>query len=150
MYAHRYHLISTLPNLYADSFTLDADLQDLDLHSTEAERQSTSIEQLILNERLVVNRTTWMDSELEQLGDGAVPALQPPSTQTEQYKEVAGNASFHEQMKQLGLDTSKTTLAATPSTVTEMSISARLIFDRLPNLSFMLQDTLVAVDHHSY
>ena len=136
--------------MYADSFTLDADLQDLDLHSTEVERHTTSIEQLILNERLVVNRTTWMDSELEQLGGGDVLALQPPSTNTEQYREVANNTSFHEQMKQLGLDTSKTTLAATASTVTEMSISARLVFDRLPNLSFMLQDTLVVVDRHSY
>ena len=126
---------------------MDADLQDLDLHSTEVERHTTSIEQLILNERLVVNRTTWMDSELEQLGDGDVPTLQPPSTHTEQHREVA---SFQEQMKQLGLDTSKTTLAATASTVAEMSISARLVFDRLPNLSFMLQNTLVVADHHSY
>jgi hypothetical protein len=141
----------TLPNspsegVQRDSFTLDSDLQGLELHSQETERQRTSIEQLALNERLVISRTTWMDSELEQLGGVAVLSassalpLQSPTKK----------ASFQEQLQQLGLDTSKTTLAADVPAATEMSISARLVFDRLPNLSFMLKDILVPIDHHYY
>ena len=131
---------------------MDADLQGLDLHSTETERQTTSIEQLLLNEKLVINRTTWMDSELEQLGAAAtLPALQPSSPHTEQCKEYVKKASFQEQLERLGLDTSKTTLATqTKPSVVEMSLSARLVFDRLPNLAFMLQDTLVPVEHQFY
>ena len=136
-----------------DSFTLDADLQGLELHSTEkTKRPSTSIEQLALNEKLVINRTTWVDSELEQLGDhDFYMAPSSGSQNDDQNKEVDKKASFQEQLQQLGLDTSKTTFttADVPATL-EMSISARLVLDRLPNLSFMLQDTLVAVDHHYY
>lgn len=118
-------------------------MQGLDLYSAEGERQTTSIEQLLLNERLVINRTTWVDSELKQLGDADMPA------QPGQNREMMKNASLQEQLEQLGLDTSKTTLTKTLPSVAEMSISARLVFDRLPNLSFMLHDTLSLVDHHT-
>ena len=134
------HVIQALV-IITDSFTLDADLRGLDLNSMETERQTTSIEQLLLNEKLIINRTTWMDSELEKLGDTTL--LSHP----ERSKETTKNVSFQEQLEQLGLDTSKTTQAIT-NQCAEMSISARLVFDRLPNLTFMLQNTM-AVDQHS-
>lgn len=113
-------------------------MQGLDLYSTEGERQTTSIEQLLLNEKLVINRTTWVDSELKQLGDTDTPG---------HYKEVTKKATLQEQLEQLGLDTSKTTLTKTLPSEVEMSISARLVFDRLPNVSFMLENKLLLVDH---
>ena len=136
----------------ADSFTLDADLQGLELQSLEAERQKTSIEQLALNERLVINRTTWIDSELEQLGDiGLITAPLAQSQSVDQNKGLTKKASFQEQLQQLGLDTSKTSFTSTTiQTMPEMSISARLVLDRLPNLSFMLQENVVAIHHHYY
>jgi hypothetical protein len=147
----------SLPNspsedLKEDSFTLDADLQGLELQSLEAERQKTSIEQLALNERLVINRTTWIDSELEQLGDiGLIAAPLAQSQSVDQNKGLTKKASFQEQLQQLGLDTSKTSFTSTTiPTIPEMSISARLILDRLPNLSFMLQENVVAIHHHYY
>lgn len=136
---------------YPDSFTLDVDLQGLDLNSTEKERERTSIEQLVLNEKLVINRTTWMDSELEQLGDAAVSSAILPPYSLEQGKELSKKASFQEQLERLGLDTTKTTVATSSlPAVAEMSISARLVFDRLPHLSFMLEHSLVDIDRQYY
>ena len=89
-----------------------------------------------------------MDSELEQLGDaGLMPNPQPQYPRTDWCRE---KASFQEQLELLGLDTTKTSLASTLPAQSEMSISARLVFDRLPNVSFMLRDTLVVVDNQSY
>ena len=125
-------------------------MQGLDLHSTQEERQLTSIEQLLLNERLVINRTTWMDSELEALGGAHLPPTSPPrSPHTQGHRVITKMTSFEQQLERLGLDTSKTTLAPTLPAAAEMSISARLVFDRLPDLSFMLQDSLVE-DRQSY
>ena len=89
-----------------------------------------------------------MDSELEQLGDaGLMPNPPPQYPRTDWCRE---KASFQEQLELLGLDTTKTSLASTLPAQSEMSISARLVFDRLPNVSFMLRDTLVVVDNQSY
>ena len=134
---------------FPDLYSLAADLQDLDLHSTKEKRERTSIEELVLNEKLVINRTTWMDSELEQLGNDM--AVSPLVSYKEQSQKLSKKGTFQEQLKQLGLDTTKTTLAMTTlPAVSEMSISARLVFDRLPNLSFMLKDSLVNIDHAYY
>ena len=123
---------------------MDADLQGLDLHSNDEERGRTSREELLLNEKLVINRTTWMDSELEQLGNDDTVL-----SHKEQSKNLSKKATFQEQLTLLGLDTSKTTVATTiRPAVSEMSISARLVFDRLPNLSFMLKDSLVHIDYY--
>lgn len=77
---------------------------------------------------------------------GAEPTrtLSPPTSPPTSAKRKA--TSLEQQLERLGLDTSKTTLAST--SVTEMSISARLVYDRLPDLSFMISDTLV--QNHSY
>ena len=132
-----------------DSFTLDADLQGLELQALETERPRTSIEQLALNERLVVNRTTWIDSELEKLGDIAISTAD--SNNHDQNTGLNKKASFQEQLQQLGLDTSKTSFTTTTiPAVPEMSIPARLILDRLPNLYFMLQEVVVDTDNPLY
>lgn len=77
---------------------------------------------------------------------GAEPArtLSPPTSPLTSAKRKV--TSLEQQLERLGLDTSKTTLAST--SVTEMSISARLVYDRLPDLSFMISDTLV--HNHAY
>ena len=124
--------------LYSDSFKLDADLLSVDLNPTQSEGKLTSIEQLLLNEKLVVNRTTWMDSELMALGGGEIvgflPSNSPPTS-------ADRRTTLEQQLEQLGLDTSKTTLGS--SSVTEISISTRLTYDRLPDLCFMTSDTIV-------
>ena len=119
---------------------MDADLLGLDLHSTQAEKQLTSIEQLSLNEKLIINRTTWMDSELVELGGTEPTADATPKSPNTPGSRVTRLSSVEQQLVRLGLDTSKTTLASAP--LTEMSISARLVYDRLPDMSFMLSDIL--------
>ena len=123
--------------LSSDSFKLNADLLSLDLNPAQTEGKLTSIEQLLLNEKLVVNRTTWMDSELMALGGGEVvgtlPSSSPPTS--------VNRTTLEQQLELLGLDTSKTTLGS--SSVTEISISTRLAYNRLPDLCFMTSDTIV-------
>lgn len=125
-------------------------MQGIELQSVKAERQKTSIEQLALNERLVVNQTTWIDSELEHLGDTGL-SIQPSSQSCDQNKGLDKKTSFQEQLQQLGLDTSKTSFTSTTiPTIPDMSISARLVLDRLPNLSFMLEENVIAIHDHYY
>ena len=110
------------------------------------ERQRTSIEQLALNERLVINRTTWIDSELEQLNEKGLTVITSAGSHNSDNNGKKG--TFQEQLQQLGLDTSKTSLSIPAVSATpEMSISARLVLDRLPNISFMMEDTLVPIDN---
>lgn len=131
-----------------DSFTLTADLAGLDLNpEPKQKKQLTSIEELLLNERLVVNRSTWMDSQLAELGgqegggggggdtQGAESSSQPNTPHT------AKRATMESQLELLGLDVSKTT--SVKAQQAELSLSARSVLGRLPDLSFMsLQDKL--------
>lgn len=152
------------------SFTLDADLLGLDLNPQSQDKPLTSIQELLLNERLVVNRSTWMDSELLELGgggggasgnshasgDGADSAAAgggETSTQTSSQPSTPrmGNRqnSIELQLLQLGLDASKTTFTSTSaSSHTELSLTARSTLGRLPDLSFMLQGDKIV--HSTY
>ena len=131
------------------SFILDADLLGLDLNPQSQSKQLTSIQELVLNERLVVNRSTWMDSELLELGGSSTrhdAQTGETSSQTSSQPSTphAGRKqnSIELQLLQLGLDASKTSFAN--SSHTELSLTARSTLGRLPDLSFMLQqDKLV-------
>ena len=117
-----------------------ADLADLDLNPQSKQqkaKQLTSIEELLINERLVVNRSTWVDSQLADLGgnggtsghDDDRGGSQPDTPRT------AAKKTVELQLRELGLDVSKTTLPkAKPG---ELSLSARTLLGRLPDLSFM-------------
>lgn len=138
---------------YPESFTLTADLLGLDLNP---EKKLTSIEELLINERLVVNRSTWMDSQLLELDDkeegkeGPTVALQTSagsSSQTSTPTLARKQPSLEQQLLQLGLDASKTSFA-TVSEQKELSLSSRSLLGRLPDLSFMLADVLVQRTHY--
>lgn len=138
---------------YSESFTLTADLLGLDLNP---EKKLTSIEELLINERLVVNRSTWMDSQLLELDDReegkeeSAAALQTSagsSSQTSTPTLARKQPSLEQQLLQLGLDASKTSFA-TVSERKELSLSSRSLLGRLPDLSFMLADVLVQRTHY--
>lgn len=142
-------------HLHSDSsFILDADLLGLDLNPQSQSKQLTSIQELVLNERLVVNRSTWMDSALLELGGAggvANTAAAETSSQTSSQPSTPRTGkkqnSIELQLLELGLDASKTSLAKEPSR-NELSLTARTTLGRLPDLSFMLQtDKLV---HSTY
>ena len=124
------------------SFTLDADLLGLDLNPQSQSKQLTSIQELVLNERLVVNRSTWMDSELLELGGAGSGASAETSSQTSSQPSTPRTGkkqnSIELQLLQLGLDASKTSFANSSSHM-ELSLTARSTLGRLPDLSFMLQ-----------
>lgn len=137
----------------SESFTLTADLLGLDLNP---EKKLTSIEELLINERLVVNRSTWMDSQLLELEgreegkEGPATALQSSagsSSQTSTPTLPRKQPSLEQQLLQLGLDASKTSFA-TVSEQKELSLSSRSLLGRLPDLSFMLADVLVQRTHY--
>ena len=157
------------------SFTLDADLLGLDLNPQSQGKPLTSIQELVLNERLVVNRSTWMDSELLELGGGSgggASGNHTPSGDSASSAAVAGGDtssvqqtssssrsstpqigkkqnSIELQLLQLGLDASKTTLSSMVSHA-ELSLTARSTLGRLPDLSFMLQgDKIVRSTYQS-
>ena len=150
-----------IPYYYTDaSFTLDADLLELDLNVQSQTKQLTSIQELVLNERLVVNRSTWMDSELLELGDASTggstnsAGTGDTSSQTSSRPSTprAGKKqnSIELQLLQLGLDASKTSLASASSSRSELSLTARSTLGRLPDLSFMLQrDKIVRSTYQS-
>ena len=105
-----------------------------------------------------------MDTELLQLGDSSDRQQQQPSTSppppppslTSPSSSLAGKRqrSVEQQLLQLGLDVSKTTLATSAAAAgsqqggTELSLSARSVLGRLPDLSFMLSEKLVQ-SHYS-
>ena len=141
------------------SFTLDADLLGLDLNPQSQGKPLTSIEELVLNERLVVNRSTWMDSELLELGgsaggDGANTTVggdtsSQTSSQPSTPRMGKKQNSIELQLLQLGLDASKMTFTSA-SSHTELSLTARSTLGRLPDLSFMLQrDKIVRSTYQS-
>lgn len=118
----------------------------------------------MLNERLVVNRSTWMDSELLELGGGGAAGGSgsinvgetSPSSQSSSQPSTPRTGkkqnSIELQLLQLGLDASKTTSFANASSMhnVELSLSARSTLGRLPDLSFMLQrDKLVRSTYQS-
>lgn len=147
---HWYHgLFSFIPSLILsplDSFTLTADLAGLDLNpKASQDKKLTSIQELLLNERLVVNRSTWMDSQLASLegegGGGDGGAGNNSSQPSTPHSAKKGASSMEFQLEQLGLDASKTTSVRGGSR--ELSLSARSVLGRMPDLSFMLlQDSL--------
>lgn len=121
-----------------DSFTLTADLAGLDLNpEPKQEKQLTSIQELLLNERLVVNRSTWMDSQLAELGGegGAVDDTANTSQLNTPRSAKRLQNSMESQLELLGLDVSKTTSVKADNK--ELSLSARSVLGRLPDLSFM-------------
>jgi len=132
-----------------DSFTLTADLLGLDLNP---HKKLTSIEELLINERLVVNRSTWMDSQLLELEareggetEGPATSQQSSTTSSSQPSTPAlakRQPSLEQQLLQLGLDASKTSFAIV-SEQKELSFSSQSVLGRLPDLSFMLSDVLV-------
>ena len=103
-----------------------------------------------------------MDTELLQLGDSSDRQQQQPSTSPPppppltSPSSLAGKRqrSVEQQLLQLGLDVSKTTLATSAAAAgnqqggTELSLSARSVLGRLPDLSFMLSEKLVQ-SHYS-
>ena len=124
---------------FPDSFTLAPDLAGLDLNpELQHEKKLTSIEELLLNERLVVNRSTWMDSQLADLGGGASTEIEEDSlaSQSSTPHMAKKQHSMESQLEQLGLDVSKTTSVKVGSR--ELSLTARSVLGRLPDLSFMM------------
>ncbi len=121
------------------SFTLTADLADLDLNPASKQhkaKQLTSIEQLLINEKLVVNRSTWVDSQLADLGGGKGSTSSEGDRAGQPDTPRNTKKTVELQLQELGLDVSKTTLPkGKPG---ELSLSARTLLGRLPDLSFML------------
>ena len=104
----------------------------------------------------MVNRSTWMDSQLLELEgreegkEGPATALQSSagsSSQTSTPTLPRKQPSLEQQLLQLGLDASKTSFA-TVSEQKELSLSSRSLLGRLPDLSFMLADVLVQRTHY--
>lgn len=134
------------PLFLPDSFTLAEDLLGLDLSHQPQSEQLTSIQELIRNERLVVNKSKWVDSKLVEFSDhgnnretdrngGSRSQPSPPEGSKR-------NNSVQLQLLQLGLDANK--VSTFTSSRKELSLDARSILGRLPDLSFMLPtDTLV-------
>jgi hypothetical protein len=179
VYSYVVHFwLEIIPSTCTDaSFTLDADLLGLDLNPQSQGKPLTSIQELVLNERLVVNRSTWMDSELLELGGSSgggasgnqitggdsanteAPAVgggggdksstQQTSSQPSTPRIGKKQNSIELQLLQLGLDASKTTLSSVASHA-ELSLTARSTLGRLPDLSFMLQgDKIVRSTYQS-
>lgn len=107
------------------------------------EKKLTSIQELLLNERLVVNRSTWMDSQLAELGrgaeGGAVDESSPTgsTSQPNTPRSAKRPNNMESQLELLGLDASKTSSIVDKSSRRELSLSARSVLGRLPDLSFM-------------
>jgi len=120
---------------------LAADLADLDLnsqHKQQKSKQLTSIEELLINERLVVNRSTWVDDQLADLGQTSTRSKSSNEDGSADNQRGAKKTmeTMEVQLQELGLDVSKTTL---PKGKTgELSLSARTLLGKLPDLSFML------------
>lgn len=88
----------------------------------------------------MVNRSTWMDSQLVELGGegGAVNEATPTANTSQPNTPRSAKHlqnSMESQLELLGLDVSKTTSVKTSSK--ELSLSARSVLGRLPDLSFM-------------
>lgn len=110
----------------------------LDLNpEPQEEKKLTSIQELLLTERLVVSRSTWMDSQLAELGGGGEAAASEEGHSQPNTPRSAKRLqnSMESQLELLGLDVSKTTTVKTSSK--ELSLSARSVLGRLPDLSFM-------------
>ena len=122
---------------------LAADLLGLDLSGPQQQqsKQLTSIQELLLNERLVVNRSTWKDSKLLEYESAPTPpSANSSNTPTPLLPRKESSINVEQQLLQLGLDASKTTFSTVPAQQTELSFSARTVLGRLPDLSFMLSD----------
>ena len=124
------------------AFTLAADLADLDLNSQLQQKKSkqlTSIEELLINEQLVVNRSTWVDAQLADLGETSTDRSKSNNSNEDSpadNQQRGTKKTVEIQLQELGLDVSKTTL---PKGKTgELSLSARTLLGKLPDLSFML------------
>lgn len=151
------------------SFTLDADLLGLDLNPQSQGKPLTSIQELVLNERLVVNRSTWMDSELLELGgssgggggasgnhtpsgdsanSAAAAAVAGGDTSSAQQTSSSSRSStprMGKKQNSIELQLLQLGLDASKTTLSsvashaELSLTARSTLGRLPDLSFMLQ-----------
>jgi len=110
----------------------------LDLNPQPKTQQLTSIEELHRNEQLVVNKSKWVDSELEEFGESSQPS-------TPQTAKKQNNVEF--QLQQLGLDANK--VSSYRGNKMELSLAARTVLGRLPELSFMLTDSIVEPQKYS-
>ncbi len=136
------------PSFATDAFSsvLAADLQGLDLNPAPSQpQQLTSIQELLLNERLVINRSTWIDSQILELEGRTEDVSQhPPSSSPSTLSSPRRENSVEQQLLQLGLDVSKTTIVSS-SQQNELSLSARTVLGQLPELTFMLSDCIIEV-----
>ena len=78
-----------------------------------------------------------MDSQLAELGGGVADHThrEGPNSQPDTPRSGKKGSSMEFQLEQLGLDVSKTTLPKGSSK--ELSLQARSVLGRLPDLSFM-------------
>lgn len=114
----------------------------LDLNPQQQSQPLSSVEELVRNERLVVSKSTWVDSKLLELGGNSSMTsgtTSPSSNNSQPSTPRSGKKqnSVEFQLLQLGLDVSKTTFTSGSSNG-ELSLSARSVLGRLPDLSFML------------
>ncbi len=104
----------------------------LDLNPQPQTQQLTSIQELLRNESLVVNKSKWMDTKLQEFGEEEKPRSQP-STPGIAKKQ---NNTVELQLQQLGLDANK--VSSFTGERQELSLAAQTVLGRLPELTFML------------
>lgn len=113
------------------------------------------MQQLLVTEQLIVKPSTWKDSQLLELekqesvtrSDGPAAQSKSPPTSPNGAQRRGGN--FERQLFRLGLDASKTSAfsagaaAAATGGRRELSLTARTVLGRLPDLAYMLSESLV-------
>ncbi len=125
-----------------DSFTLAEDLMGLDLNPQPHNQQLTSIQELLRNESLVVNKSKWVDSKLQEFGEGE---KEKTSSQPSTPGLVKRQNTVELQLQQLGLDANK--VSSFTGKRRELSLGARTVLGQLPELSFMLATDRVVQTH---
>ena len=117
----------------------------LDLNPQPQAQQLTSIQELLRNESLVVNKSNWVDPNLKEFGEGRKKkADSRPSTPQTAKKQN----TVELQLQQLGLDANK--VSSFTGGNRELSLAARTVLGRLPELSFMLKtDGVVQTNQYS-
>lgn len=108
-------------------------------------QQLTSIQELVRNESLVVNKSRWMDSKLQEFGEGKgeKPTSQPSTPGLGKRQNTV-----ELQLQQLGLDANK--VSSFTGERRELSLGARTVLGRLPELTFMLAtDRIVQAQQYS-
>lgn len=138
-----FHFLShSLACSFLPDISLGADLLGLDFTGAPSVSPDLTHNHAPSSYAVDQSTTTWVDSQLLELGVERAEPLQTPSSVLQ--RQVTPVSDVEEQLLQLGLDASKTTWRKStpeaPSSQQKLSEEARTLLETLPDLSFMLSE----------